>query len=211
MANKLEERKYHYIYKTTNLLNGKYYIGMHSTNNLEDGYLGSGKYLKRSIKKYGKENFKIEILEFLNNRKELANKEKEIVNEELIKDSLCMNLKLGGVGGLFSEEHLTKMRIGASIFLKNKWTDINYRNKMLQISSEILKKNHKEGKMLNSPRFKDRKHKEESKLKQSLAKKGKGLKEQNSQYGTCWITNEIENKKIYRGDLIPEGWRLGRR
>jgi hypothetical protein len=30
-------------------------------------------------------------------------------------------------------------------------------------------------------------------------------------YGTCWITNEIENKKIFKGGLIPEGWRLGRK
>ena len=40
---------------------------------------------------------------------------------------------------------------------------------------------------------------------------GKGKGTDNSQYGTCWITNEIENKKIHKGDLIPEGWRLGRR
>jgi hypothetical protein len=33
----------------------------------------------------------------------------------------------------------------------------------------------------------------------------------NSQYGKCWITNEVESKKIFKGDLIPEGWRLGRK
>ena len=64
----------HYIYKTTNLLNGKYYIGMHSTFNINDGYLGSGKRLWYSINKYGKQNHKIEIIEFCDNRDELKKK-----------------------------------------------------------------------------------------------------------------------------------------
>ena len=49
--------KYHFLYKTTNLINNKYYYGMHSTYKLDDGYLGSGKRLRYSIRKYGKENF----------------------------------------------------------------------------------------------------------------------------------------------------------
>lgn len=54
----------HFVYKTTNKVNGKFYIGRHSTNNLDDGYLGSGKHLLLALKKYGKENFKRDILEF---------------------------------------------------------------------------------------------------------------------------------------------------
>jgi hypothetical protein len=75
-----KQKKYHYIYKTTNLVNGKYYIGMHSTDRLDDGYIGRGKRLWYSIKKYGKENFKCEILKFLENRRELKDIEKELVN-----------------------------------------------------------------------------------------------------------------------------------
>ena len=51
-------RKYHYIYKTTCIINDKFYIGMHSTDNMEDGYIGSGKRLWHSINYHGKENFK---------------------------------------------------------------------------------------------------------------------------------------------------------
>lgn len=93
------QKRYHYIYKVTNVLNGKYYVGMHSTDDLEDGYLGSGHKLANAKRYYGKQNFKKEILEYLPNRNSLINREKELVTEEFLKDSMCMNLNLGGVGG----------------------------------------------------------------------------------------------------------------
>ena len=77
MANRCVNKKYHYLYKTTNLVNGKYYYGMHSTNNLNDGYLGSGSYLRNAIHKHGKDNFKREIIEMFDKREDLANAEKD--------------------------------------------------------------------------------------------------------------------------------------
>lgn len=76
----MHEYKYHIIYKTTNLINGKIYVGMHSTDNLNDGYLGSGWILKQAIKKYGKENFKREVLLVLSNRKEAREVEALLVD-----------------------------------------------------------------------------------------------------------------------------------
>lgn len=52
-----------YIYETTNLINNKKYIGKHICNNFDENYYGSGVTLKRALNKYGKENFKIKILE----------------------------------------------------------------------------------------------------------------------------------------------------
>jgi hypothetical protein len=87
------------IYKTTNLLNNKYYIGCHQTDNLNDGYLGSGKHLKYAIKKYGKNNFKFEIMYSLSSKEEMFELERNIVNEDLINNPLTYNLKIGGSGG----------------------------------------------------------------------------------------------------------------
>ncbi len=75
-----DRRKHHYIYKITrNDGSGKYYIGMHSTDNLDDGYFGSGQILWHSIKKHGKEIHSIEILEFLTDRESLKKRERELV------------------------------------------------------------------------------------------------------------------------------------
>lgn len=89
----------YFIYKTTNILNSKYYIGCHQTKNLDDGYLGSGKLLRKAIRKYGKENFKFEILCYAETKEEMFTLEKEFVTENLVKDPLSYNLKLGGSGG----------------------------------------------------------------------------------------------------------------
>jgi len=84
------------IYKTTNLINGKFYIGK-DTRNLKC-YLGSGELLKRAIDKYGKENFKKEILEFCDNLFELDSREKFWIKElKAIENGY--NLTEGGTGG----------------------------------------------------------------------------------------------------------------
>ena len=60
------------IYKTTNSVNQKYYIGKHQTPNPEDSYLGSGKALRNAIKQHGRENFKKEILYVFETEKEMT-------------------------------------------------------------------------------------------------------------------------------------------
>ena len=61
---------FHFTYVTTNLINDKQYVGDHSTNNLNDSYLGSGHALLQAIKKYGKENFERKILEQFKSKEE---------------------------------------------------------------------------------------------------------------------------------------------
>ena len=214
MANLNGQKKYHYIYKTTNKINGKFYVGMHSTNNLNDGYLGSGKRLRRSIHKNGVENFNIEYLEFFDTRTDLVNREKELVNEDLLKDPMCMNLKPGGEGGFMNEIHREKFfkialsdninkkrsKKGALITHTKRKNDLDFDKKWRESLSKGLKGN---------TIWLGKKHSEETKRKISeIAKQRIGDK--NSQYGTCWITNGVENKKIKKSQPIPNGWVKGR-
>lgn len=90
------EKQHNIVYKTTNLVNEKYYYGIHSTNRLNDGYLGSGHVLKQAIEKYGKENFNKEIIADYPTRKEASDHEKLIVTMELVLDETCYNLRTGG-------------------------------------------------------------------------------------------------------------------
>ena len=83
-------------------VNGKYYVGMHSTDNMGDGHLGSGKRLWYTTNYHGKENHTKEILEFCENRDQLKKRMVEIVNEQLINEKLCMNLKTGGEASMVS-------------------------------------------------------------------------------------------------------------
>lgn len=116
-----KSKKYHFIYKTTNNITQQYYVGRHSTDNLEDGYLGSGKKFKDSLLKYGKENFTIQRLDFFKTKEELINREEEMVNESLIKDKKSLNIKKGGNGGGFvNDEHKKKFILRAIITKKFK-------------------------------------------------------------------------------------------
>lgn len=104
------------IYKTTNIINGMYYIGVH--NNKRKGYLGSGMHFKRALKKYGKHNFKRDILFSFETAEEAYNKEAELVSHDEIISEQCYNLKLGGgpaspCGTITVKDSLTGENMGA--------------------------------------------------------------------------------------------------
>ena len=90
---------FHYLYIIINNINHKFYYGIHSTNNINDGYFGSGKRLRAAIKKYGKENFSKYILEYFNDRKSLLNREQEIITKEFLLSDECYNMTYGGSAG----------------------------------------------------------------------------------------------------------------
>jgi len=87
---------YHYCYRTTCILNNTYYIGVHSTEDLEDGYSGSGVIIKRSILKHGVENHITEIIKIVKSRTAAFSLEKKLVNKDTLADEFCLNLIEGG-------------------------------------------------------------------------------------------------------------------
>lgn len=217
------------VYKTTNKINNKFYIGVHQTNDLNDDYMGSGSILKDAIKNYGIENFEKEILFLLNSPKAMYEKEKEIVTEELVKDKNCYNIKIGGEGlinnknnmdssnavlaGKKSVEIRRKLRndLVWSIKLKHNLSiaqKIRYSKETQEYKNNITKP------MTNY--WINNKHSEETKIKMRETAKGKNCGIQNPNYGKCWIYNENFkiNKLIYKNDLnnwLSDGWIVGRK
>lgn len=215
MANFKENKKHHYTYKTTNLINGRYYLGMHSTNRLDDGYLGSGKRLYYELNKYGRDNFKFEILEHFNSREELVQAEINLITEHDLENPNCLNLKQGGSGG-FSKEWIDKGReLANRARMKLIKEDQEFREKYYKAlklgRQRAIERGVKFPNIQDNYSWKGKKHRPETIEKMKLIRKNTGTGINNSQYGTCWITDGKENRKIKKSDRIPEGWYLGRR
>lgn len=95
----MENTMLYYTYKVTNKKNGKYYFGAHSSNSLDDGYLGSGTGIKRAVKKYGRESFERTVLEVFDNEDDLYLAEEKLIPQSIVDDRMSYNGTLGGRGG----------------------------------------------------------------------------------------------------------------
>lgn len=91
-----EMTKKYTVYKITNKVNGKIYVGYHSTYDLDDGYMGSGKNIIKAIEKHGIHNFEKEILHIFDTKEEAEKMEASIVNEEFVKREDTYNIVTGG-------------------------------------------------------------------------------------------------------------------
>jgi len=205
--------KKYLVYKITNNVNDKIYIGVHKTEDIDDDYIGSGKILKRAINKYGLQHFTKEILYECESEEEMFQREADIVDEEFVRRKDTYNIKIGGYGG-WSYVHNNKLSGSeyGNIILKELMQDKSFYRKFCNRISKGLIKYHKEH---DNP-FKNNKHTDESKAKigkaNSIYQSGKG----NSQYGTCWIYSEIEkiSKKVKKEELeqwLEKGWLKGRK
>ena len=206
------------VYKITNLINNKIYIGCHITSDLNDSYMGSGKIICQAIKKYGINSFKKEILFILENETEMFIREKKLIS----KFNPDYNLHKGGNGGFTyinnnkisvnnfeTRETAQKASKRAQEVMKElrkntpQW-EINKAKK----SSETLKRKYKSGEI--KPGFLGKKHTEKFKQNKSKTMSIKQKGELNSHYGrkhSQKAKNKISEslKKYYLSKLNING------
>jgi len=215
--------KYYYIYKITNKINNNIYIGYHQTNDLNDGYMGSGLLIKKSIKKHGIINFSKEIMEFFVDSDSMRAREQELVSFSFIAREDTYNLIIGG-GGQGRSTVLGKLHITNGIS-----------NKMINKSSSIPEGWHlgrtvhkkyefKMGKKLgvnnnrititdgNSNRFIDKGEPiPEGWYQGKYHKKYEFTKERGNNKNTIWITDGLVNRRIPYSSKLPVGFKKGRK
>lgn len=236
------KQKFYLIYKITNLLDNRIYIGAHCTFNVNDKYMGSSKHLKKDIKELGKQNFKKEILHIFSNKEDMIKKEAEIVNKEFCYRIDTYNKMIGGISELsWNDMIVVKDNCGTihSVYkddpryLSGEFVGIAkgipYNKGKLNVRDangntfqvDVADPRWLSGELVHlstgKPGTKSllgKNHSEESKNKIGLANSEKQKGEANSQFGTCWVTNGTENKKIKKEQLeefIVKGFYKGRK
>ena len=185
--------------------------------------MGSGIVLKRAINKYGLENFEKEILEFCDCYDHLLKREAEIVNEQFLERDDVYNLAKGGgkrglfyKGGEYAKEcsrkgrKVIKQKYGYhSVFAcpeiqkKLRETLKNKRQADPKYMKRLKNGRIKQGRFANTPEAR-------AKKKETMRKNNHQQGKNNSQYGTMWITNGKQNKKINKNGTIPSEWYNGR-
>lgn len=207
---------YYLIYKITNTINNKIYIGKHKTHNKDDDYFGSGTHLKRAIKKYGEECFMKEILFECHSEEEMNQKEAELVNQEFVDRKDTYNIKLGGQGGFDYINNSGKNLYGRNGFqwklngppkydlvniLKTKGRYDEYINK---ISSSLKVKYASDG----HP-WEGRNHTDETKKKMSTIQKSIARNAEKNHFYKSYIVYDVitgEQKRCLASDKIPNGY-----
>lgn len=217
---------FYYLYETRNILNNKIYVGVHKTEDMNDGYMGSGKVITHALAKYGVENFTKVILETFENDEDMYAREKEVVNDDFLRRKDIYNLRRGGDGGfdyINKNEELRieknrKARRSTDIVLQNMYGDgwrsvIAKLGKAAANTPEAKEKWRQTRKERGTKSDASRMNTDEAKAKQkeSLKRIEHQKGEKNSQFGTMWITDGEKNIKIGKNETIPDGWKKGRK
>lgn len=194
---------FYIVYKITNLINNKIYIGCHKTKNINDSYMGSGIALKNAQKKHGINNFTKEILSVLDNIDEMFELEKELVNSDFVKRNDTYNLKEGGKNWDYLSSIKARQKAIENGFLEKskqriQWLRENDQEWNISHGRNISKSLKLYYKSNDSP-FKGKKHSKETKDIISRKNKISHSGSLNSQFNKVWVSN-LELKIAYRID-----------
>ena len=160
------------IYKTTNTVNNKIYIGKHQTEDINDDYLGSGVALEKAIKKYGKQFFKKEILFVFDNENDMNQKEKELVTESFIASNKNYNRGVGGEGGSHfkGKRHSQETRKKLSEMAKGRQISDSARQKISEANRKRVLSEETKKKLSEKAKLRFSKKEEKLKLSESIKK-----------------------------------------
>ena len=210
------------VYKTTNLLNGRFYVGVHKTSNPEvfDGYFGSNKLLKAAIKKYGRENFIRETLINCYEDAEEAYSIEAMLVKTVKEDPRSYNLEPGGIGNINFGKSVVALGIGihgASFEERSEWSKTAQANMDQAKRLEMCSSGGKRCAELGKTGFQTR-SKENAKLdalkalktkiernsyqafKDSETQKRNGIKGGKATLGSRWYNDGIKNTKFKSSD-----------
>jgi GIY-YIG catalytic domain len=216
----MEEVMFYYLYEVKNNLNGKIYVGVHKTRDLNDGYMGSGKIIRSAIAKHGIANFSKVILETFDNAKSMYAREKEVVTEEFLSRKDVYNIRRGGHGGF---DYINKKSLHL-IGINNR--TVTSFKKMSEGGLLGANKTNAGGGGFSNPLVRQKSIKtkkeryncqdwlnsEQAKIKRQLTFKNQKHSQgnRNSQFGTKWYTNGAKNIKLKNGESVPVGFSPGR-
>lgn len=214
------------LYKTTNLKTDKFYIGVHSTNDelfgkqgYSDPYVGSGKKILMLVNRYGRQMFRVEVINYFECAEDAYKAESILVNKEWLLENkgITYNINLGGVRPPIARKGKRNRRPLFPNGYNSCWITNGDIDKVIKRDANIPEGFRKgRSKMsqrmtTNNPMF-DRM----AVSNFSIARRGVKFSEEhklnmsNAVRGSKWITNGIQNKKLYPEYSMPEGFKFGR-
>lgn len=207
--------RYYYLYQIRNKLNNKIYVGVHSTKDMNDGYMGSGQYIRSAIRKYGKENFEKTILELFDSVEEMFLREAEVVTSEFIQRTDTYNLMEGGEGlraGTDTATRFSNLGHAAQDALGVEYNKHRRRfasgAAMHKLRGTGIYDGTNRQKMIANSKTPEARAKQKETIKRNKMSQG----EKNPNYGKVWVHKDQESIRILSSDLdkyISSGWELG--
>ena len=194
------------------------YVGVHKTNNLDDGYLGSGILLRKALLKYGSDAFTREILKHCSSEEEMYATEANIVTEQIVKDDNFYNVSLGGEWHGSERQQANNQRsqaVQAQLRKNPQWV-----KRRADRISEGSKRAYQNGSRVSKiqPHIPGEfHHTDETKKLLSDSKKGTKLQAENSQYKSRWMRHDDlkVNRKVRANEDVQQyldnGWVFGRK